>query len=333
MGVRLALLGAALLASPAVATPPPIIDVHLHADAHDEEGPPPVVLCAPYEHWPARDPAEPMDKYVEHTFKKPDCAHPLRSAPSDTSLRDRTIAALRRRNIVAVTSGDPDRVQEWWSHAPDRIIRAVEFGVSYCPSTEELRALHKQGRLQVLGEVITQYGGTAPDDPKLEPYYALAEELDVPVAIHMGLGPPGTSYFATPGYRMALSDPLRLEDVLLRHPKMRLYVMHAGWPFGDRMVGLLYSHPQVYVDVGVIDWVLPRAEFQAYLKRLVDAGFANRIMFGSDQMVWPDAINAAIQSINQVPFLTAHQKRDILYNNAARFFRLREGQPARSLAR
>ena len=88
-----------------------------------------------------------------------------------------------------------------------------------------------------------------------------------------------------------------------------------------------------YVDVGAIDWVLPRAEFQAYLKRLIDAGFANRIMFGSDQMVWPDAINAAIQSIMQVPFLTAQQKRDILYNNAARFFRLREGQSATSLAR
>ncbi|MGI9076918.1 MAG: amidohydrolase family protein [Gemmatimonadaceae bacterium] len=321
-----------MLASPAVAAPPPIIDVHLHAHAYDEEGPPPVVLCAPYEQWPARDPAEPMDKYVERAFKKPDCARPLRSAPSDTLLRDRTLAALRRHNIVAVTSGHPDRVQEWWSHAPDRIIRAVQFGVSYWPSTDALRALHKQGRLQVLGEVITQYGGTAPDDPKLEPYYALAEELDIPVAIHMGLGPPGTSYFATPGYRMALSDPLRLEHVLLRHPKLRLYVMHAGWPLGDRMVGLLYSHPQVYVDVGVIDWVLPRAEFQAYLKRLIDAGFANRIMFGSDQMVWPDAIDAAIQSINQVPFLTAQQKRDIFYNNAARFFRLREGQSASSLA-
>ena len=48
----------------------------------------------------------------------------------------------------------------------------------------------------MLGEVSTQYGGTGPDDPKLGPSYALAEELDIPVAIHMGLDPPGTSYLA-----------------------------------------------------------------------------------------------------------------------------------------
>ena len=49
---------------------------------------------------------------------------------------------------------------------------------------------------------------------------------------------------------------------------------------------------------------------------------AKRIMFGSDQMVWPDAIPVAINSIRSAPFLTAEQKRDILHDNAARFLRL-----------
>ena len=99
------------------------------------------------------------------------------------------------------------------------------------------------------------------DSPKLEPYYALAEELDIPVGIYVGPGPPGVSYFGSPKYRMRLSNPLALEDVLMRHPKMRLYVMHAGWPFADEMVALMFSHPQVYVDVGVIDFAWPRADF------------------------------------------------------------------------
>ena len=108
----------------------------------------------------------------------------------------------------------------------------------------------------------------------------------------------------------------------MRHPKLRLYVMHAGWPMGDEMVALLYAHPQVYVDTGVIDYAFPRAEFHAYLKRLVDAGFADRIMFGSDQMIWPEAVNAAIEGIESAAFLSPQQKRDIFYNNAARFLRL-----------
>jgi predicted TIM-barrel fold metal-dependent hydrolase len=122
---------------------------------------------------------------------------------------------------------------------------------------------------------------------------------------------------------MSLSDPLRLENVLVRHPRLRLYVMHAGWPMGDAMIALLYAHPQVYVDVGVIDWTRPVEDFHNYLKKLVDAGFSKRIMFGSDQMVWPDAITIAIQNILSATFLTDDQKKDILYRNAKHFLKLK----------
>ena len=47
-------------------------------------------------------------------------------------------------------------------------------------------------------------------------------------------------------------------------------------------------------------------------------------MFGSDQMVWPEAIGLAIEGIESADFLTAEQKRDIFYNNAVRFLRLDE---------
>ena len=68
----------------------------------------------------------------------------------------------------------------------------------------------------------------------------------------------------------------------------------------------------------------PRKEFYGYLQRLIDAGFENRIMFGSDEMVWPEALSAAIDSIENAPSLNSEQKRDILYNNAARFLRLKQ---------
>jgi len=110
--------------------------------------------------------------------------------------------------------------------------------------------------------------------------------------------------------------------VLIRHPKLRLYVMHAAWPMADRLITLMWAHPQVYVDVAVIDWALPRNEFHAYLRRLVEAGFGQRILFGSDQMVWPETIGMAVEGIESAAFLTESQKRDIFYNNATRFFRL-----------
>jgi uncharacterized protein len=39
-------------------------------------------------------------------------------------------------------------------------------------------------------------------------------------------------------------------------------------------------------------------------------------------MIWPDAIGLAIEGIESAKFLTVEQKRDIFYNNAARFLKL-----------
>jgi len=50
---------------------------------------------------------------------------------------------------------------------------------------------------------------------------------------------------------------------------------------------------------------------------------------GSDQMIWPDAIGKAIESIESAEFLSAAQQRDIFYNNAARFLRLSDEEIAR----
>jgi len=45
-------------------------------------------------------------------------------------------------------------------------------------------------------------------------------------------------------------------------------------------------------------------------------------MYGSDQMIWPASVPIGIAAIADASFLTRQQKRDILCNNAARFFRL-----------
>jgi hypothetical protein len=60
----------------------------------------------------------------------------------------------------------------------------------------------------------------------------------------------------------------------------------------------------------------------------VEAGFGKRVMFGSDQMVWPGVIERAIEAVDSADFLSDAQKRDILYDNAARFLRLADAQIA-----
>jgi predicted TIM-barrel fold metal-dependent hydrolase len=136
-------------------------------------------------------------------------------------------------------------------------------------------------------------------------------------------------YLGASGYRARLHSALTLEEVLVRHHRLRVYIMHAGFPLLDDLLAVLYAHPQVYVDVGVIVFILPRAAFYRYLQGIVEAGFGNRVMCGSDQMVWPGVIERSIAVIEEAPFLSARQTRDLLYNNAARFLRLSEEEIAR----
>ena len=164
----------------------------------------------------------------------------------------------------------------------------------------------------------------APNDPRLEPYYALAEELNVPVGIHTGIGPPGTPHQpCCPRFRVTLGNPALVEEVLVRHPRLRLYLMHGGAPYLQETKAIMSVYPQVYADLSAINWVLPREEFHGYLRELMQAGFGKRLLFGSDQMFWPEAIGMAVEGIESATFLTEAQKRDIFYNNAVRFLGLK----------
>lgn len=239
---------------------------------------------------------------------------------------------------VGVTSGELERIVGWQKADPERVLPGMIMGPAPIVDKEfldRIRAMAKKGEVQVLGEIALQYDGIAPDNPVYDVYFSLAEELDLPIAIHLGLGFLNVHQGA-PRYRVRAGDPLLLEEALNKHPNMRIYVMHAGWPFLDNMIGIMHTYPQVYVGLGNINHNIPKAEFHHYLKRLVDAGFGKRIMFGSDAFA-PDRNHTSdpfyyisfeeryarsIEYIESADFLSKEQKRDIFYNNAARFLRL-----------
>jgi hypothetical protein len=277
----------------------PIIDVHLHSQSLSDfkaYGPNPVT---------GEKPLESVEEHIK-----------------------RTLSMMSRYNIVlGIASGDLESVEQLRRSAPDRIWAGPSRGIPGL-EIENLRARYKAGQLMIMGEVIGIYDGLSPSDPVLDPYFALAESLDIPACIHMGMSLPGITR-SFPKFRVSLGNPLLLEELLNRHPKLRVWIAHVGWPFLEEMIGILNVYPQVYVDTSAIDWLWPREGFYSYLQELIRHGFEKRIMFGSDQMTWPDAIGMAVEAIEKADFLTEEQKRNILYNNAARFLRLSPEQIAK----
>jgi hypothetical protein len=53
-----------------------VIDVHMHALAADEQGPPPLGMCTPFPEFAAWDPAT-TSGAVPGEFKQPACADPI----------------------------------------------------------------------------------------------------------------------------------------------------------------------------------------------------------------------------------------------------------------
>ena len=308
----------------------PVIDMHLHA--YPLELPPGAPACPGDQPItvPTMDPRDEFDPSLLGN-----CPQPMRAPATEDALMRESLAALRKHDVRrAITDGSVERVARWRAQAPGVIVPAVAFGKRQEKSIDELRALHRAGQLAAFAEVSIQYRGLRADDPRFAPYFALAEELDIPVGIHLGEGPPGAARF--PGYedyRASMTTPFQLEEVLRRHPKLRIWVMHYASPLVDEMIAMMFTHPNLYVDVSCNNWGFPRAQFHDALERMVDAGFGKRILFGSDQMYWPDAIGEAIKAIDTAPFLSPAQKRDIFYNNAARFLRLSEAEIAADHAR
>ena len=272
-----------------------VIDVHLHAYEQD----------------------------VRLANAAPNPANPAKAAAADGSAhREALLRELRANGVVRGLIASQGRsAGEAAVEASGGLLR-LGYAITDIPTAaqlREIRALHDAGKIVAIGEVETPYAGIGYDDPRLEPLWALAESLGLPVLLHTGSGPPD-AYRARPRNRDRFGEVLALEDVLVRHPHLKVVLQHMGWPMLDATVAMLNSYTQVYVDVAAIDWLIPAPEFHAYLKRLVDAGFGRRILFGSDAMVWPEAIGLAIEGVRSASFLGPAQKEDILFGNARRFF-------------
>jgi len=299
-------------------TVPPVLDVHVHA--MDESWPGGGPACPNESKFLASDPGT---KEGSSGWSQEECTPKLYPAAKGEYIKD-VVAEMERLNVTAVVFGDAKSVQKWKDAAPGRVIPGTSFDEDAGGRVplDELRKDFTTGGFKVMGEIGLQYEGLSPSDPSVDQYFALAEQLDIPVAIHMGTGGSGRANVNMNKFRGSMGNPLLLEELLARHPKLRVQVMHAGYPMIDNMLTLLQANSHVYVDVAGLIWSYPLVEVNRYIQRLVEAGFEDRVMFGTDQMEWPKLMAYSISIIQNADYLNPEQKRDILYNNAARFLRL-----------
>ncbi|MCM4161502.1 amidohydrolase [Antarcticibacterium flavum] len=278
----------------------PIIDMHLHSYSVDFWGPAPSPVTG---------------KLSPATAKEQ---------------MERTFEIMKEHNIVlgAVSGISHVSGNDWAAYDRESTLRGIELREpSEFMSPDSLRQLIRNGEIDMLGEVGAQYFGYSPSNPDYYPFYKIAEEEGIPVGIHTGASFPGTPFRCCPKFRLKMGNPLLLEDLLVEFPKLKVFMMHSGGagPYSQYALMMMNMYPQLYTDISILNWI-PGMEpvLESFLKQAKQMGMLDRILFGTDQMIWPEAIGIAIERVNSLGFLTTEEKAGIFYHNAAQFLNLTE---------
>ena len=265
-----------------------------------------------------------LHSYSEKSFRPMPDQYGRQSSQSIEKHFEETYQSMRENNIVLGMLSTSKQSAKFWldKDIDNRLLRGVEDPQAWSP--KEFESAVKAGKVQVFGEIGTYYAGKTLDDPFYAPYLKICEKYGIPVAVHTDGGPPRAPYTFAPNARLKYGNPYLLEEALIQYPKLKVYMMHSGETFYQEALRLMLTYPRVYTDLGVVLWVheSPKYFGEEFLKLAKRFGMIKRVMFGSDQMRWPHAIKDSIEQLNSFKFLTEEDKRDILYNNAARFLEL-----------
>lgn len=198
---------------------------------------------------------------------------------------------------------------------------------------DQLKAYQEKGAVG-FGEVV------APlwlDAPEMQRIYRCLEALDMPILLHMDTAP-GVSYGVA-------DDPglPRLEAMLKAFPKLK-FIGHSqvfwseismlstpdtrgGFPADPVIPGriefLMEKYPNLYADLSAMSGYNALTRDLAYGVTLLRR-FSNRMMYGSDMILPRRNIYTAtlLDSLLELNVLSQETCENILYNNAARLFKL-----------
>ncbi len=197
---------------------------------------------------------------------------------------------------------------------------SVVAGVSYrnltASSVSELREYLREGSVRGL-KLYPGYEPFYPSDPVLSPVYALAEEFNVPVMIHSG------DTFI-PNGKLKYSHPLQVDEVAVDYPNVNFIICHLGNPWIRDCMEVVYKNRNVYTDISGLVLGNFTDRFEAYMHKqlqemLVYGVEPDKVLYGTD---WPIASMESYIEFMEALSIPERDRRKILWENAARLFRL-----------
>jgi hypothetical protein len=199
---------------------------------------------------------------------------------------------------------------------PDRLIAFVGVDPRRKNAVEILeKAVHEWG---MKGLKLYPPCGFYPNEPIVTPLWEKANELEIPVMVHSGP--------TFPQLKMKYSEPIYLEDVLIKYPNLNIIIAHSGGAvWAEEVIGLRQFRNNVYADISGWQGTAYAAGKEYATQRLLHVyGFLrSKCLFGSD---WP-AFNLQISHkewVNMINGLDTETKlkKKLLGENAEKVLKL-----------
>lgn len=151
------------------------------------------------------------------------------------------------------------------------------------------------------------YNHFYPNEARMYPIYAAAQDLGIPVLFHTG-----SSVFKNA--RMKYGNPILYDDVAVDFPDLKIVMAHGGrGPWYEEAMTMVRLHKNVFVDLTG----LPVRKLPQYFPEL--DRFSHKFLFGTD---WPQVvIKDSIEKYSQIG-LSEESKKRILGENAAKLLNL-----------
>lgn len=186
------------------------------------------------------------------------------------------------------------------------------------------------------------------NDPDLDPFFATAESLNVPVCVHTGAGEPaaGVERFDNPFFTHTMTQPFEqmigalcivAGGVLERHPRLRVAFLEAGAGWVPYWMERLDEHYE-YLRPTVPWLTKPPSEYmrsdqvfysfepdELTLNHVIDFVGEDRFVFASDYNHQDSRFPNAVKTVTQREGIPPTTMAKIMGENAARLYNLEAG--------
>jgi predicted TIM-barrel fold metal-dependent hydrolase len=186
----------------------------------------------------------------------------------------------------------------------------------------------RKNAVEILEKAVQEWGmkglklyppcGFYPNEPIVTPLWEKSNELGIPVMVHSGP--------TFPQLKMKYSEPIYLEDVLIKYPNLNIIIAHSGGSvWAEEVIGLRQFRDNVYADISGWQGTAYAAGKEYATQRIVQVYvfLRSKCLFGSD---WP-AFNHQINNkewVNMINGLNMETKlkKKLLGENAEKVLKL-----------